>query len=48
MINPQLRYLGTKTRLEFRGSHLKQDKITANHGKIVNIYIVSELDMIYV
>ena len=28
--NPQLSYFGTKTRLEFRGSYLKQDKITLN------------------
>ena len=46
-LNPQVSYLGTKTRLEFRGSCLKQDKITFNHGKIVNIYIVYELDKIY-
>ena len=47
-LNPQLSYLGTKARLEFRGSCLKQDKTTFNHGKIVNIYIVYELHMIYV
>ena len=47
-LNPQVSYLGTKTRLEFRGSCLKQDKIIFNHWKIVNIYIVYELDMIYV
>ena len=47
-LNPQLIYLCTKTRLEFRGSCLKQDKITFNHGKVVNIYIVYELDKIYV
>ena len=47
-LNPQLSYLGTKTRLEFKGSCLKQDKITFNHGKVVNIYIVYELDKIYV
>ena len=35
--NPQLSYLGTKTRLELRGSCLKQDKITFNNEKIVNI-----------
>ena len=46
--NLQLSYPGTKTRLEFRGSCLKQDKITFNHGKVVNIYIVYELDKIYV
>ena len=43
-LNPQLNYFGTKTRLEFRGSCLKQDKSTFNHGKIVNIYIFYELD----
>ena len=47
-LNPKLSYLGTKTRLEFRGSCLKQDKITFNHGKAVSIYIVYELDTIYV
>ena len=41
---PQLNYFGTKTRLKFRGSCLKQDKSMLNHGKIVNIYIVYELD----
>ena len=47
-LNPQLSCLGTKTRLEFKGSCLKQDKITLNHGKVVNIYIVYELDKMYV
>ena len=46
-LHPQSNYLGTKTRLEFRGSCLKQDKITYNHEKIVNIYIVYELDKIF-
>ena len=47
-LNPKLSYFGTKSRLDFRGSCLKQDKITFNHGKIVNIYIVYVLDKIYV
>ena len=46
--NPKVSYYGTKTRLGFRRSCLKQDKITFNHGKIVNIYIVYELDKTYV
>ena len=46
-LNSQLSYIGTKTRVAFRGSCLKQDKITFNHGKVVNIYIVYELDKIY-
>ena len=47
-LNPTISYYGTKARLEFRGSCLKQDKSTFNHGKIVNIYIVYELDKTYV
>ena len=47
-LNSQVSYFGTKARLEFRGSCLKQDKSTFNHGKIVNIYIVYELDKTYV
>ena len=46
--NPKVSYYGIKLRLEFRGSCLKQDKSTFNHGKIVNIYIVYELDKTYV
>ena len=41
-ITPNLDYYGTKTRVEFNGSCLKQDKVTFNHRK-VNIYIVYEL-----
>ena len=46
--NPQLNYFDIKTRLELRGSCFKQDKMTFNHEKIVNIYIVYELDKTYV
>ena len=42
-----MNYYGTKTRLEFTGSCLKQDKSTFNHKKIVNIYIFYEIDKIY-
>ena len=42
--SPSLNYLGTKIRLKFSGSCLKQDKITQAHGKIVNIYIVYEIN----
>ena len=45
-LNSQLSYLGTKTRLEFRGSCLKQDRTKFNHGKVVNTYIVHELNKI--
>ena len=47
-LNTKVSYYGTKTRLEFRRSCLKQDKSTFNHGKIVNIYIVYELDKTYI
>ena len=37
-------YYASKIRVKFTRSCLKQDKITFNHGKVVNIYIVYELD----
>ena len=43
-ITPTLNYLGPKTRIIFSGSCLKQDRITYIHGKIVNIYIVYEIN----
>ena len=43
-ITPKLSYYGTKTSVKFDGSCLKQDKITYNHEKIVNIYTVYEID----
>ena len=42
-ITPNLRYYGTKTRVEFKESYLKQDKVTFNHGKIVNTYIIYKI-----
>ena len=36
--------MGTKIRVKFSESCLKQDKITYTHGKIVNIYIVYEIN----
>ena len=36
--------MGTKIRVRFSGSCLKQDKSTYTHGKIVNIYIVYEIN----
>ena len=43
-LSPPLSYLGTKIRIKFSGSCLKQDKITYTHGRIVNIYIVYEIN----
>ena len=37
MLNPSLDYVGTKTKVKFNEDCLKQEKITFNHGKIVNI-----------
>ena len=31
-------YSGTKTKLKFPGSYLKQDQISYTHGKVVNVY----------
>ena len=43
-ITPELSSkISTKIRVEFNGSCLKQDKVTYNHGEIVNIYIVYEI-----
>ena len=39
-LTPELNYYGTKTRVKFTGSCLKQPKISYTHGKVVNIYIV--------
>ena len=40
---PALNCYGTKTRVPFSGSCLKQSKISYTHGQIVNICIVYEL-----
>ena len=42
-LTPALNYDGTKTRVKFTGSYLKQSKIPCSHGKVVNICIVYEL-----
>ena len=42
-LTPELSFYGTKTRVKFTGSYLKQSKISYIHGKLVNIYIVYEL-----
>ena len=42
-ITPNINYYGTKTRVEFNGSCLKQDSVTFNHGRVVNIYIVYDI-----
>ena len=42
-LTPALNYYGTKARVKFTGSCLKQPKVSYTHGKVVNIYIVYEL-----
>ena len=46
-ITRSLSYYGNKTRVEFNGSCLKQDKITFDQGKILNIYIAYEISKNY-
>ena len=46
-ITLKLSFHGTKTRVDFNGSCLKQDKVTYNHGTIVNICIVYEISQNY-
>ena len=43
-LSPLINYLDNKIRLKFNGGCLKQqNKLTYNHGVLVNIYIVYEL-----
>ena len=42
-LTPIVSYYGTKRRVKFTQSCLKQPKISYTHGKVVNIYIVYEL-----
>ena len=42
-LTPELNYHGTKTKIKFTGSCLKQSKHIFTHKKVVNIYIVYEL-----
>ena len=46
-ITPELSFYRTKTRVEFNGRCLKQDKVTYNHETIVNVYIVYEISINY-
>ena len=46
-VNVKWSYFDTKKWVEFNGICLKQDKISYNHRKIANIYIVYELSKNY-
>ena len=43
-LNPSLNYFDAKIKVKFTESCLKQDESTYTHGKIVNIYIVYEIN----
>ena len=45
MLNPSLDYVGSKIRVKFSGDCLKQERLEFSHGKIVNIYIVYEIQI---
>ena len=42
-LTPELNYYGTKTKIKFTGSCLKQSSRIFTHKKIANIYIAYEL-----
>ena len=44
MFNPLLDYVGNRIKVKFSGDCLKQENITFNNGKIVNIYIVYNIE----
>ena len=46
IFNPSQNYVSAKARVRFSGDCLKQEKNTFNHGKIVNIYIVYEIEKV--
>ena len=45
-LNSSLNYVGSKIRARFTGDCLKKEKIEFNHRKIVNIYIIYEIEKI--
>ena len=47
-ITLELSYYNSKIKVKFNGSSLKQDKVTYNHGKTINIYIVYEISKNYI
>ena len=44
ILNTLVDYVGTRVNVKFHGDCLKQEEITFNHGKIVNIYIAYEIE----
>ena len=46
LLNRSLDFVGTKAKVKFNKDCLKQEKITFDHGKTVNIYIAYEIERI--
>ena len=44
ILNSSVNYVGTKARVKFHGYCLKQEKISIDYKKIINIYIVYVID----
>ena len=44
MLNPSVNYVGTNARVKFNGDSLKQEKVSFDHRKLINIDIVYEID----
>ena len=44
MLNPSVNYVGSKARVKFNGDCLKQEKISFDDWKVINNYIVFEID----
>ena len=45
-LDPALNYINTKSWGKFGGSFLKQGKLTFTHEKLVNIYIIYEINLL--
>ena len=43
-LSPKLKWNNSNIMLEFKGSSLKQDKLTFNPNNVINLFIVYELD----
>ena len=44
MLNPSVNYVDTKARVKVSGDCLRQEKISFDHGNLINIYTVYEID----
>ena len=44
MLNHSVSYVGNKAKAECNGDCLKQEKISFDYGKMINIYIVYEIN----